>query len=73
MKKLKKFLKELKIMYGVQNTKNNGENFALTPYLFLIIAKGKMIQVYGLGIRWGYYSIDIGVGKPKSLLSRIIK
>ena len=51
----------MKIVAGYQNTKKNNEDFALTPYLFLVIANCKIIQVYGIGICWAYFSIYIAL------------
>jgi len=51
----------MRIIGGYQNTKLNKEDFALTPYLFTVYVKGKIIQIYGLGICWGFYSVYIGI------------
>ena len=50
----------MRIIGGYENTFANGEDFALTPYLFLVISK--KVNVYGLGICWGHYAIFIGLG-----------
>lgn len=47
---------------GFQDTRNNGEDFALTPYLFGVWINGEIIKVSGLGICWGYYSVYLGLG-----------
>ena len=52
----------MKIVSGFQDTRKNKEDFALTPYLFGILVKEKLIKVYGIGLCWGFYSIYIGIG-----------
>lgn len=52
----------MKIIGGYQDTRTNGEDFALTPYLFLVIAKFYFVQVYGIGLCWGFWSIYLGIG-----------
>ncbi len=52
----------MKLIGGYQDTRNNKEDLALTPYLFTVYVKGKVIKVYGLGICWFYYSIYLGIG-----------
>lgn len=52
----------MRIIGGFQNTKTNSEDFALTPYLFLVKMNGKIIKVFGIGICWGFYSIYFGLG-----------
>ncbi len=52
----------MRIIGGYQNTKNNGEDFAITPYLFGVLTIGKIIKVYGLGLCWGFASLYIGIG-----------
>ena len=53
----------MKLIGGYQNTKLNKEDFALTPYLFgVLLNKGYVIKIYGLGICWGYHSFYIGFG-----------
>jgi len=47
---------------GFQDTRTNGEDFALTPYLFAVWVTGKNFKVRGLGICWGYYSVYLGLG-----------
>jgi len=58
----------MKIVYGYQNTKENGEDIALTPYIFGVFVNGKVLRVYGLGlcfIHWSFY-IALGFGVPKN-------
>ena len=57
----------MNLIGGYQNTKINQEDFALTPYLFIVFVKAKIIKVYGFGLCWGYHSayIGIGFGMPK--------
>ena len=61
----------IRLIGGYQNTKSNKEDFALTPYLFLVWFSGEVVKVYGIGICWGYHSFYIGIGKnvPKNINS----
>lgn len=61
----------MRILGGYQNTKINGEDFALTPYLFLVFTKLETVSVYGIGICWGFHSayIGFGFGVPKNYKS----
>lgn len=52
----------MRLIFGTQDTRNNNEDFALTPYLFFVKHIGKVIRVYGIGICWGYFSGYIGIG-----------
>jgi hypothetical protein len=59
---------------GFQDTRTNGEDFAITPYLFSVYVN-KTIKVFGIGLCWGWYSIYIGIGfnlpkKSKKILIR---
>ena len=55
--------KKTKLIFGFQDTRGNKEDFALTPYLFLIDVKGDFFKrILGLGICWGYYAVYISVG-----------
>lgn len=58
----------MKLIGGFQNTKLNNEDFAITPFLFGVFVKGKIISIYGIGICWGYYAVYVGFGFgiPKS-------
>ena len=47
---------------GFQDTRTNGEDFALTPYFFGVWVTGEVIKVRGLGICCGYYSVYLGLG-----------
>lgn len=51
-----------KIISGAQDTRLNGEDFAITPYIFSVFLNGKVIKLYGVGICWGYYAIYLGIG-----------
>lgn len=46
------------IIGGLQNTKGV-EDFALTPFIFLV--RMKALKAYGMGIQWGYWGAFIGV------------
>ena len=52
----------IRMIGGFQDTRSNGEDIALTPYLFGVKAKAESIKVTGLGLCWIYFSIYIGVG-----------
>lgn len=52
----------LKIVSGYQDTRDNQEDFAITPFLFLVYMNGGIIKVIGLGICWGWFSFYIGIG-----------
>ena len=52
----------MRIQGGFQDTRTNNEDFALTPFLFLVWISGQVISVYGFGLCWGYYSIYFGLG-----------
>jgi len=52
----------MRIIGGYQNTKVNGEDLAITPYLFGVWVNGKIIKVFGIGICWFFYSFYIGIG-----------
>ena len=64
----------MRIQTGFQNTKNNNEDFALTPYLFTVFVQKKILKIYGIGICWGFYSfyISLAFGVDKNLPHFII-
>ena len=45
-------MRKPKIIGGYQNTKLNKEDFAITPYLFLVCATLEIVSVYGIGLCW---------------------
>lgn len=48
------------ITSGWQNTKDNGEDFAITPYVFSVIpANPNKYKTYGFGLCWGRLAIFI--------------
>ena len=51
-----------KLIGGYQNTKDNEEDLALTPYLFLVHCDAKIIKVYGIGFCWFWCSVYIAIG-----------
>jgi len=51
----------MKIIGGYEDTRDNGEDMALTPYLALVYYKGD-VKVYGLAICWIYFAAYIGIG-----------
>jgi len=59
----------MRLIFGYQNTKDNDEDLALTPYLFLVrLSDGKIIKVYGIGVCWFHFSFytALGFNIPKS-------
>ena len=52
----------MKLIGGTQDTRENGEDLALTPYLFLVNVNYNNSKIYGLGICWIYGSIFLGLG-----------
>lgn len=63
-------MKKLSIQLGYQNTRDNQEFLAITPYLFLVNAiDTKIVKVIGVGLCWFHYSFYIAVGYnvPKEL------
>jgi len=56
---VKKFLKLPKMITGYQDTRDNNEDFALTPYLFFIYANVDDLKIVGLGLCWGFISIFV--------------
>jgi len=61
------------IVGGTQDTRTNNEDFALTPFLFSVVATKQVFKIYGLGICWGWWAIHLGIMfyAPKEL-SRFI-
>ena len=61
-------MEKYRFIGGFKDTRNNGEDFALTPYLTLISVNSNGVKAIGLGLCWGYYSIYIafGVNIPKN-------
>lgn len=57
----------MRIISGYQNTKDNKEDLALTPYLFLVNGNFPIVKVYGFGLCWLHYSfyIALGINVPK--------
>lgn len=48
------------LVLGFQDTRINGEDFAITPFLFSIYVN-KTIKVFGIGLCWGRYAGYIGI------------
>jgi hypothetical protein len=65
----------MRLIRGLQDTRTNGEDFALTPYLGLVKAVKRPMRLYGLSLTWGYYTIYLGLGfsLPKSYPNVFIK
>lgn len=68
------------IVGGTQDTRSNGEDFALTPYLFSVVSTKQLFKIYGIGICWGWWCIHFGImlNTPKALgkfvwLNNVIK
>jgi len=51
----------MRIIHGYQDTRENKEDFALTPFLFSVCANKTISKLYGIGICWGYFAYFIGV------------
>ena len=53
----------MRIIGGYQDTRDNKEDFALTPFLFSVYkAKNKnLFSVYGIGFCWGWTAMFIGI------------
>lgn len=52
----------MRLVGGYQDTRTNKEDFALTPYLFGVYVKERIIKIYGLGLCWGWISVYLGIG-----------
>lgn len=59
---MKKNYSKFRIVSGFQDTRENKEDFAITPYLFGVWVTGNEIKIRGIGICWGWYSFYIGIG-----------
>ena len=46
---------------GYQDTRTNHEDFAITPFLFLVWLNNERFKIYGLGICWGFHSTYLGI------------
>lgn len=60
----------MRILFRYQDTRSNQEDFALTPYLFLVyVNQYKDIKLRGLGFCWGFvaFGFIIGVNVPKEV------
>jgi len=60
----------MRIVGGIQDTRLNGEDFALTPFLFSVVVH-KTLKLYGIGICWGWWACYIGfsLNLPKEIPS----
>jgi hypothetical protein len=58
-------MKTNKVIFGKGSFKD--DDFALTPYIFIVCTVGQHGNYYGLGIAWGWWGvfagIAIGVGR----------
>ena len=66
----------MKIIICFQDTRTNDEDFAITPYIFLVCGAVSKSHFFGLGLCWGYYSIcfALGFNLPKNYKTfRVIK
>lgn len=59
-------MKKIRLITKYQDTRSNNEDFALTPFLFSVLMRGKIIKIYGIGLCWGYWSryFAIGINVP---------
>jgi hypothetical protein len=57
----------LGLISGTQDTRKNGEDFAITPFLFGVKSVNDPMRIYGLGLSWGWWAIHLSViiGLPK--------
>ena len=55
-------------LINYMDTRSNNEDFALTPYLFLVKYFGDF-KIIGIGICWGYWAISfsLGINVPKGV------
>lgn len=49
----------MKVFIALQDTRLNGEDLALTPFLFLVNSKGQKFKLIGLGLCWFHYAFAI--------------
>lgn len=56
----------MKPILSYQDTRWNNEDFALTPFLFLV--KCNEVRVYGVGICWGWFALSLCIvfNSPKN-------
>jgi len=52
----------MRILFTYQDTRDNQEDIALTPYLFGTNTKVKNSRIIGIGICWIYFAFHIGLG-----------
>ena len=52
----------MRILINMQDTRTNGEDFAITPFLFGVWHNGSPIKLYGIGLCWGFYAVGISIG-----------
>ena len=55
-------MRKLRIIGGFQDTRENKEDLAITPYLALVMVNSDGIIVLGISITWIYHTIYIGIG-----------
>lgn len=57
-------MKTNKLIFGSGSFKD--EDFALTPYLFLVHSKATDSSCYGIGIAWGWWGVftAVAIGVP---------
>ena len=46
----------VKLLFAVQNTKWNDEDFALTPFIFTPFSRTHDVTFIGIGLCWGHYA-----------------
>ena len=64
------YLRRITLMGGFQDTRDNDEDLAITPYIFgvkmvelyRISNENVRIKIFGLGICWGYYAVYLALG-----------
>lgn len=60
---------KLSITSGIQDTRDNCEDFAITPYLFFVKPFPNKYKTYGIGLCWFWFAVFIGLtfNTPKQL------
>ena len=59
-------LKSLKLVFGYQDLRTDGEDFVITPFLFAVYNNK---EVYGIGFCWLFFAfvIAIRLNAPKNM------
>lgn len=59
----------MRFLIRAEDTRKNGEDFALTPFITIVWPSYLHIKSYGIGFNWGWKNITflIGFHIPKSI------